>query len=114
MTRDRFGNPLAPGLPYARGQYIRGTADDYRKLQAAWGHMRNRWETLGPDSLYHLSGLDRGLDAQPDDLPFMDDEIAPVHFIDEVTRLGLEHLGGRATTAHAAEAIRAALKGANL
>ncbi len=56
MTQDRFGNPLAPGLPYARGR-IRSTADDFRKLQAAWGHMRNRWETLGPDSLYPLSGL---------------------------------------------------------
>ncbi len=75
--------------------------------------MRNRWETLGPDSLYHLSGLDRGLDAQPDELPLMDDEIAPFHFIDEVTRLGLDHPGGRATTAQATEAVRAALKAAN-
>jgi hypothetical protein len=33
---DRFGNSLADRLPYARGDILRGTADDYAKLQRAW------------------------------------------------------------------------------
>ena len=33
---DRFGNPLAPGLPYARGAIVTSTQDDLRKLRRAW------------------------------------------------------------------------------
>jgi len=35
---DRFGNPHAPNLPYARGEILRSTEDDFRKLQRARWH----------------------------------------------------------------------------
>ena len=31
VQQDRFGNPLAPGVPYARGDFVGSTADDLRK-----------------------------------------------------------------------------------
>ena len=32
MSQDRFGNPIAPGLPYARGSIVESTSDDLQKL----------------------------------------------------------------------------------
>ena len=31
MTTDRFGNPFAEALPYARGAILSSTEDDFRK-----------------------------------------------------------------------------------
>ncbi|HEV8613983.1 MAG TPA: hypothetical protein VGU22_00685 [Methylomirabilota bacterium] len=36
MSTDRFGNPFAPALPYARGKILTSTEDDDRKLRRAW------------------------------------------------------------------------------
>ena len=40
MTFDRFGNPHAPNLPYARGKILASTEDDFAKLQVAWSLIR--------------------------------------------------------------------------
>jgi len=40
MKTDRFGNPFAPGLPYARGRILTSTEDDIAKLGRAWRHHR--------------------------------------------------------------------------
>lgn len=94
MKMDRFGNPPASGLAYARGALLPTTADDIAKLKIAWGHIRHRRETLGPDSVYLLSGLERNLQLAEVDLTVMDDEIAAALFTDDVKVLGLDHLGG--------------------
>ena len=54
---DRFGNPFADGLPYARGEILRGTADDSSKLRA-WRHVE-RHHRAG--RLYDFTGLERSL-----------------------------------------------------
>lgn len=94
MSEDRFGNPFAPGLAYARGRFVSSTADDMTKLRVAGTIMRERRERLGPDALYLLSGLERSLRVDPSELEVMDDEIASALYFDEVRQLGLEHLGG--------------------
>lgn len=94
MTKDRFGNSFAPGLSYARGDILPGTADDIIKLKTAWAHIRRRRKELGENSVYLLSGLERNLQLEDVDLSVMDDEIASALFTDDVTELGLEHLGG--------------------
>lgn len=94
MQKDRFGNPYADGLPYARGDILPTTVDDIAKLEVAWGHIRRRRAELGDDSVYLLSGLERNLQLDEVDLSIMDDEIASALFTDEVTKLGLDHLGG--------------------
>ncbi|MDA0998724.1 MAG: hypothetical protein O2944_11015 [Proteobacteria bacterium] len=94
MQNDRFGNPYAPGLNYARGALLPETADDIVKLKTAWAHIRRRRDKMGADSVYLLSGLERNLQLDEVDLSIMDDEIASALFTDELTERGLEHLGG--------------------
>jgi L-seryl-tRNA(Ser) seleniumtransferase len=91
---DRFGNPLAPGLPYARGTIVRSTDDDLRKLRHAWTLIEARIRKDGPEAVLNLTGLERRLQVEPGDLPFLDDELAPALFGERLTALALEHLGG--------------------
>jgi L-seryl-tRNA(Ser) seleniumtransferase len=94
MGTDRFGNPHAPGLPYARGEILRSTEDDFRKLQHAWRIIDRIMKTRGADAIYNFSGLERGLPLAAEDLAIADDEIAPAVYFERFRRVALEHLGG--------------------
>lgn len=96
IATDRFGNPLAKDLPYARGSLVKDTADDLAKLGNAWRLLKLRIDDKGLGAVYNFSGLDRRLDLDLDHTPFLDDEIAPAVYGDALTRLGLAHLGGDA------------------
>src|SRR5262249_2131299 len=48
----------------------------------------------GPQAITNLPGLERRLQVEPSDLPFLDDELAPALFGERLTALALEHLGG--------------------
>ncbi|MDQ3876136.1 MAG: hypothetical protein M3322_11445, partial [Actinomycetota bacterium] len=89
---DRFGNPLAAGLPYARGEILRSTEDDLAKLRRAWREVARRHAAEEP--LYNLSGLERSLRIDPEMLALMDDELAPALLLDRLRDLALGHLGG--------------------
>lgn len=93
VSRDRFGNPPAPGLPYARGQILKDTSDDYRKLQHAWRLLAERYARWGPQSVFNLTGLTRSLTVDPSFV--YDDEMAPALYLDRLTDLALRHLGGQ-------------------
>jgi len=95
-STDRFGNPLAPGLPYARGAIVTSTQDDLRKLRRAWQVIEARIRKDGPDAVFNFTGLERGLAIEPSVAAFLDDEVAPALYGDRITALALEHLGGRA------------------
>lgn len=88
---DRFGNPFADGLPYARGQVLRGTADDATKLRRAW-RLVERHHRAG--RLYSFTGLERSLVLGEADPTLLDDELAPAFFGQRLEELALEHLGG--------------------
>ena len=90
MDKDRFGNPFAPSLSYARGKILSSTEDDFRKLQQAWRLIREH----GPESIFIFTGLEHGLPMKPEDLRFADDEIGPAIWFDRLTTLALDHLGG--------------------
>jgi L-seryl-tRNA(Ser) seleniumtransferase len=90
MTIDRFGNPHAPNLPYARGRILATTEDDFRKLQRAWSIIRQR----GPDNVFIFTGLEHSLPMTGDELRFADDEIAPALCFERLRSLALAHLGG--------------------
>jgi len=100
MTKDRFGNPHAPGLPYARGRFIRDSRDDHAKLRNAWAYIDARVREKGLAEIYNLSGLERGYPAPrqspADGLIPMDDELAPALMSGRLTELALDHLGGNA------------------
>ena len=70
-TTDRFGNPFAPALSYARGAILASTEDDFSKLQRAWRVIRRH----GPEHVLIFTGLEHGLPMTPEDLRFADDEI---------------------------------------
>ncbi len=89
---DRFGNPFAPTLSYARGKILSSTEDDFRKLEHAWHIIRRR----GPENIFIFTGLDHSLPMQPEDLRWADDEIAPALYFDSLKALALDHLGGSA------------------
>jgi L-seryl-tRNA(Ser) seleniumtransferase len=92
---DEYGNAFAQGLPYARGSVVRSTADDLRKLKAAWALIRERIAAGGPQSIFILNGLERGMTFVPAAaFELLDDEIAPALYAERLADLGLRHLGG--------------------
>jgi len=90
MVTDRFGNPHAPNLPYARGRILATTEDDFRKLQRAWAIIRER----GPDAVFVFTGLEHSLPMTGEELRFADDELAPAVYFERLQVLALAHLGG--------------------
>ena len=98
MTQDRFGNSLAPGLPYAHGDIICDSRDDHRKLRQAWRHIARLEKDHGLDAVFNLSGLDRRYEAEPETYSLMDDELAPALMGSRLEELALEHLGGDPAT----------------
>jgi L-seryl-tRNA(Ser) seleniumtransferase len=90
MSTDRFGNPFAPALPYARGRILASTEDDYRKLRRAWALIRAH----GPEAIFGFTGLEHGLPMTVEEIRFADDEIAPALYGDRLRTLALEHFGG--------------------
>jgi L-seryl-tRNA(Ser) seleniumtransferase len=92
MVSDRFGNPHAPDLPYARGTLLARTEDDFRKLQRAWALIRAR----GPENIFIFTGLEHALPMTGAELCFADGEIAPALYFERLRSLALEHFGGAA------------------
>ena len=98
MAEDRFGNPHAPGLPYAHGEYIRSSKDDHVKLRQVWRLIEQRAKQKGLGDVHNFSGLERRFEASPDDAELLDDELAPAFMADRLNALALEHLGGDPAT----------------
>src|ERR1700731_2986228 len=94
MGIDRFGNPHAPNLCYARGKILRSTENDFQKLQRAWSLIRER----GPRSTYVLTRLEHSLPLAAEELELADDEIAPALSFAQLKELALDHLGGSSET----------------
>ena len=90
MTFDRFGNPHAPNLPYARGKILASTEDDFAKLQVAWSLIRKR----GAGAIHIFTGLEHSLPLAPEELQLADDEISPALYLERMKELALGHLGG--------------------
>jgi L-seryl-tRNA(Ser) seleniumtransferase len=90
VSTDRFGNPLAPALSYARGRILASTEDDFRKLGRAWSLIRAH----GPQSVFVFTGLEHGLAMTADEIQWADDELAPAIYHDRLKALTLQHLGG--------------------
>ena len=75
-------------LPYARGELLRGTADDVAKLRRAWEIVRAR-DAEG--TLFDFTGLERSMSVGDERL---DDEVDAAVWADRLAAAGLEHFGG--------------------
>ena len=93
MKTDRFGNPFAEALPYARGAILTSTEDDFRKLQKASRIIQHHIGENGPEAIFNFTGLEHGLPLTAQDVLFAHDEIAPALYTDRLRALTLEHLG---------------------
>lgn len=78
-------------LPYARGEILRSTADDYAKVLRARRIVAARH---AEGALYDFTGLERSFRAPDGDAALLDDELAPAVHGERLTELALEHLGG--------------------
>jgi L-seryl-tRNA(Ser) seleniumtransferase len=94
-TVDRFGNPLDLTVGYARGTILRGTDEEVAKTLHARRLVRERIETDGVDTIYDLTGMNRGAGLSPEDakqltshLPFF------ASFEGEAEPLAIRHMGG--------------------
>lgn len=94
-TVDRFGNPYAPGLPYAGGAILGSTEDHLSKLQRAWDYVRERVERAGADTVFNFTGLERSLAPESLQDALLDDELAGAVYGGSLRTLGLDHLGGQ-------------------
>ena len=94
MKKDKFGNVHTPGLPYARGKLVTSTQDDIAKLRNAWTVIRQRVTEHGRDAVFNLTGLERSLRCESEDLDLLDDELAPALHMERLQTLALDHLGG--------------------
>ena len=91
MRIDGFGNAYADGLPYARGELLRGTDDDFAKLRAAWRIIESRSADGG---VFNFTGLERSLDLGDAPAALLDDDLAAARWFDRLSELALDHLGG--------------------
>ncbi len=73
--KDRYGNSYAAGLPYARGEVIRSTEDDFAKLQHAWEIIREKCAHGGKSAVFNFTGLERGLAGGIREEEWMDDDM---------------------------------------
>jgi hypothetical protein len=90
MATDRFGNPHASNLPYARGKILATTEGRFSQISAGWSLIRER----GPDAVFVFTGLEHSLPMTSEELRFADDEIALALYFKRLRSLAFSHLGG--------------------
>jgi len=95
MTSDRFGNALDPGVGYARGELLRSSADEVRRLRhagtlAADFVARNGMERIGifTGNLRHYPV------SQEDMLELCEEWVGPGLFGEDLRQAAIKHLGG--------------------
>ena len=60
LPTDRFGNPVDPIVRYARGAILKSTDEEVQRMLRARHMVGERVRRLGKDSVYDLSGMNRG------------------------------------------------------
>ena len=65
---DRYGNPLDPIVRYARGAILKSTDEEVVRMLRARKIAGDRVRTKGKDSVYDLSGMNRGSGLTADEV----------------------------------------------
>jgi len=68
---DRFGNPVDPIAGYARGLILKGTDEEVQRMLLARQIVGERVRSKGKDSIFDLSGMNRGSGITADDVPHL-------------------------------------------
>ncbi len=91
---DRFGNPIDATVGYARGQVLRGTDEEVAKTLQARALVRERVEAHGVDSVYDLTGMNRGAALSAEDVKHLTSHVPFfARFEGETEPVALRHMG---------------------
>lgn len=93
--KDRLGNEINPMVGYARGRVLRHTDDEVAKTLHARRLVRERVSALGLESIYDLSGMNRGAGLGVDDVKFLTSHVPFfARFEGEAEQVAILHMGG--------------------
>lgn len=91
---DRFGNPLDPIVRYARGSILRSSDEEIVRMLRARQIVGERVRRHGKESIYDLSGMNRGSGITADDVPHLTSHVPFFERFEGKTEpLALKHMG---------------------
>lgn len=96
---DRFGNPLDPVVRYARGQILRSSDEEVRRMQRARQIVGELVRSKGKEGVYDLSGMNRGSGITVEDVPHLTSHVPFFERYEGNTEpLALKHMGASPAT----------------
>jgi L-seryl-tRNA(Ser) seleniumtransferase len=91
---DRFGNPFDPIVGYARGPILKSTDEEVRRMLKARHMVGQRVREKGKDSVYDLSGMNRGAGLTDEEVPHLTSHVPFFERFEGKTEpLALKHMG---------------------
>lgn len=95
LRTDSFGNPLDPVVGFARGQIIRSSVAEARRLRQGQRVAAERVRRLGAHSVGIFTGNQREFPVKTEDLDtYCEEWVGPGLFADELESVAIEHMGG--------------------
>lgn len=96
---DRYDNPLDPIVRYARGAILKSTDEEVTRMLRARHLVGERVRTLGRDSVYDLSGMNRGSGITGEDVPHLSSHVPFFERFEGKTEpYALKHMGANPET----------------
>jgi L-seryl-tRNA(Ser) seleniumtransferase len=71
VSTDRFENPIDPVVGYARGSILQGTDEEVVRMLRARQIVGERVRSKGKESVFDLSGMNRGAGIGADEVPHL-------------------------------------------
>ena len=94
METDRFGHPLDPIVRYARGSILKSSDEEIVRMLRARQIVGEHVRKSGKDSVYDLSGMNRGSGITVQDVPHLTSHVPFfAHFEGKTEPLALKHMG---------------------
>ena len=94
MATDRFGNVIDPIVNYARGPILKGTDEEVTRMIKARHMVGARVREKGKDSIYDLSGMNRGGGITAEETEHLTSHVPYfARFEGKTEPLALKHMG---------------------
>jgi L-seryl-tRNA(Ser) seleniumtransferase len=94
LETDRFGNALDPIVRYARGSILKSSDEEIVRMLRARRIVGERVRRHGKDSVYDLSGMNRGSGITAEDVPHLTSHVPFFERFEGTTEpLALKHMG---------------------
>jgi L-seryl-tRNA(Ser) seleniumtransferase len=95
---DRFGNPFDAIVGYARGPILKSTDEEVQRMLKARRMVGKRVRDKGKDSVYDLSGMNRGAGLTEEEVPHLTSHVPFFERFEGKTEpLALKHMGADET-----------------